>query len=151
WTLFNLGVLLTATEPQEAAGAYRRAIAIGREYPDRLPKYRADLGDCYSKLALVLCGIRRPDDAAALVGDCDKYRDVEGFWSLRRPGILGGSIRPDPPKAEQHAKAAVAKLRLAVEHGLADVGAIEKDPVFEPIRNRDDFRAVIGQLKTTKK
>src|SRR5262249_25749716 len=151
WTLFNLGVLLTESEPQEAAGAYRRAIAIGHNYPDRIPKYRADLGDCYSKLAIVLCEIKRPDEAAGLVKDCDKYRDVEGFWSFRSAGILCQCMKADRAKAEQHAKDAVAKLRLAIEHGLADVAQIEKEPAFEPIRNRDDFRAVIGQLKTTKK
>ena len=52
----------------------------------------------------------------------------------------------DQARRQRYADGAVAALRQAAERGIQDREMIEKDPDFDSIRQRDDYRRLIRDL-----
>ncbi|MFL5340533.1 MAG: protein kinase domain-containing protein [Gemmataceae bacterium] len=146
----------------EALAAFRQSIACGRVAADKAPgqePYRRTLGDPYVGLAGLLRKLGRPAEAAAaslerarlLPNDPDELYDVARELALCVP--LVGRGRPALTDAEQTerrrlADQAVEYLRQAIQHGYADAKPLENDSCWAPLRSREDFRLLVGQLKS---
>ena len=66
----------------------------------------------------------------------------------------GGLVLTVPkPFSEHHASGgeAIALARAAVAKGLADATPLLTDPDFDPVRDRDEFRLLLDELKGRKK
>jgi hypothetical protein len=61
-------------------------------------------------------------------------------------GIAAGKVQ-DARLAEQYATRAVALLRRAVEGGYKDLDHVKKDPRFDALRQRDDFKKLLEDLQ----
>jgi tetratricopeptide (TPR) repeat protein len=65
--------------------------------------------------------------------------------------IVGNAADPLPPadqaRRERFAEAAVAALREAVRGGYHSVPMVESDPDFDAIREREDFKALMAELR----
>ena len=48
--------------------------------------------------------------------------------------------------ARSYADRALASLQAAVRHGFKDGGRVKEEPAFDPLRPRDDFRALLRDL-----
>jgi tetratricopeptide (TPR) repeat protein len=75
-----------------------------------------------------------PGDAAELyAGACELARAAD---------VVG----PGKAERDQYLTESVAALRKAVAAGFRDAGKLRGDPALEPLRKRDDFRAVLVEV-----
>jgi serine/threonine protein kinase/formylglycine-generating enzyme required for sulfatase activity len=61
--------------------------------------------------------------------------------------ISQAAARKDPAQANRYREHAVALLRQAVAHGYSDYAHLRSDSDFEPIRQGENFQALLEQLK----
>jgi tetratricopeptide (TPR) repeat protein/serine/threonine protein kinase len=54
----------------------------------------------------------------------------------------------DPQEQAQFANQALATLRQAIEGGYRDVNLLKTDKLFDPLRERDEFRRLLASLET---
>ncbi len=101
----------------------------------------------------------RPDEALAAgraarnaTRDPDRLVEVAAELGLCSREVLGDG----PPCAERLAAArpcadeAMIALRKAVANGYRDAGRLRKDEAFDPLRGREDFRALLRQAETVR-
>jgi tetratricopeptide (TPR) repeat protein len=66
--------------------------------------------------------------------------------------IVGKAADPLPPadqaRSERFAEAAIAALREAIRGGHHNALMVESDPDFDAIREREDFKALLAEMKT---
>jgi serine/threonine protein kinase len=121
----------------------------------RHPTYRFFFRNNRQRLAETLLALK--DHAAAadaadqfLKAATDPPRDA-----YRSACFLAGCARlaeaDRPELARGYADRAVAALRQAVANGYKDVGELKKDRDLDPLRTRDDFRTLLGELESRKK
>jgi hypothetical protein len=48
--------------------------------------------------------------------------------------------------ARTYADRAVDALHIAVRNGFRDAKSLESDPIYEPLRSRDDFRRLVEEI-----
>jgi eukaryotic-like serine/threonine-protein kinase len=159
--LHNSGnVLVELGRPAEAVRAYRQAIEHTSRLAAAQPQMknpRRALRGSYRDLAGTLRALGRPAEAAAALFE------QPGLWD-DDPGALydlacglalcipeapkDGSVPTPEQRAERqrYADRAMDALRRAVAAGFRDASHMIKDPDLRPLRDREDFRALVGEL-----
>jgi serine/threonine-protein kinase len=96
----------------------------------------------------------RPADAAESVAklrDLDPRNPENLYQAARCYGLCLAAVRQQ--KREQalvqvaYAESAMESLRKAVEHGYKDLAQIKLNKDLDPLRDRDDFKALLAQLE----
>ena len=111
---------------------------------------RVELSDAYLKLGEAQRNIGRPADAAATAleraklwpGDFHELYNVACELALCVP-LVGEHDN----QRKQYADQAMAWLRTSVLLGNNDVAHIHKDTDLDPVRDRDDYKALIRRLE----
>src|SRR5262249_45275541 len=75
--------------------------------------------------------------AACLLAGCVRLAEKDERLSVERR----------PELADSYAERAVGSLRQAVAKGYKDLEALKKQPDLEPLRSREDFKAVAAALE----
>jgi tetratricopeptide (TPR) repeat protein len=76
--------------------------------------------------------------------DAGTLYDAARVYSLAAGGSGG-----DNTQAEKHAARAVALLRRAVQEGYENVAQLKQDTDLDPLRQQEDFQAVLAELEKT--
>jgi tetratricopeptide (TPR) repeat protein len=137
--------------------AISRAQAALRPNPLQ-PDYRQSLGDDYRELAEALVQMGNHAEAAKAVDEAERL--APSRWQKHEhAGRLLARCAPLAEKddrlpetqrralAQQYAGRAVALLTAAVAKGYQDANALRKEAVFEPLRGRADFQALLRKLE----
>jgi serine/threonine-protein kinase len=150
--------------PTEAIPYYRRAIELYERLVRQNPEVRTyplQLGYAYCYLGQVLDKAGRKPDAAdmsrkalAVFERVDEQR-LANWYDLACVRCLSSDLvrsgAADQAAAERSgrlADRAMEALRQAVAGGYRDFAYIEKDTDLDILRSRDDYRALIAELKT---
>jgi len=146
--------------PAEAARLLEEAVTYQKSArlidPDN-PRYRQFLRNHYSNLAETLIQLRKHDEAARVAAEIpilhpDRLQElVQPAYFLARCAALAakdGELPEEKRKevVNRYGERAVGLLRQAADKGWKNVAAL-KDPVFEPLRSRDDFQKLVAELK----
>jgi len=76
-------------------------------------------------------------------------RDAASVYAVAATAALQDLKRPESDRAAlayRYIAAGVASLRRAVENGYADLANLDQDKDLEPLRPRDDFKALLAEL-----
>jgi serine/threonine-protein kinase len=150
------GLLLDAGAVGEAAASLEHALAVIdeaiRSKPGRLNyrRLRAEILGHQARLALDR-GDRgtagRMARDALQITEALAREDAAYLYDLARAHALAArldSLDPDRKSAgEAHAKSAIDALRRALATGFDDRDRLRVAPALQPIRDRDDFRALL--------
>jgi WD40 repeat protein/serine/threonine protein kinase/tetratricopeptide (TPR) repeat protein len=137
----------------KAIGVLNRAITVRRAAFERTPgllEAREALGTSYRELADVQRALGKPAEAAATLLEIRKLwpghavRLHEIARALASCVPLKGPDEKNPGAADQ----AMAALQEAVRAGLGNSPEVMNDPAFEPLRTRDDFKALVKHVDT---
>jgi tetratricopeptide (TPR) repeat protein len=66
-------------------------------------------------------------------------------------GIAVEAVKSDPMRAEACAKRAIELLRQAVAAGFDDAAFLQRDPDFEPVRQRPEYLQIVEELESRAK
>jgi serine/threonine protein kinase len=156
----SAGVLADLGQTAEAVRTYRQAIEqtsrVAAAGP-QLKNPRRALRSSYRDLAGALRTLGRPAEAAAALFEHPGLwdDDADALYNLACGLAL---CIPDPPKdgseptpeqqaeRQKYANRAMTALRRAVAAGFRDASHILKDADLRPLRDRDDFRTLVGDL-----
>jgi hypothetical protein len=141
--------------------ACERSLAVREPLVDahpEIPWYRACLGEAYLRLGQVQVDMRNLGEAAAAwKRACAHYGAIKSLNSEHTflmaccyAGLAGmagraGSGVPDAEGAE-HAHKAMSLLRQAVKMGYLTPNTYRTESALDPLRNRDDFQALLMDL-----
>jgi serine/threonine-protein kinase len=158
------GVLVRQKRFAEALNAMDAAMAIRQKLAEADPKNRVytnylGLSHANRGWALVRSGsadggskgaadLRRGLELLAKIPDLSPETRIGRSWALALLAGLGADAKSGVTTAEAAAFAdqAVAALRDAIEAGWNDPDEL-KEPDFDPIRGRDDFKKVLAELE----
>jgi serine/threonine-protein kinase len=157
----NLGNLLLAEErPAEAQTLLEKATANARSalVGDTPAEARDLLIDAVSGLGRSLLALGRFGRTGELAADLGRtlpgepLARVEAARLLTRSLVMASADTTLPeerrlPLTRALGDRAVAQLRVAAESGLSDFEKIQTEPVFDPLRERDDFRALLADVR----
>jgi serine/threonine-protein kinase len=162
-TMINLGLAaLRLKGPDEARAVLRAGIASLQQGIERSPQTAGELRNLmnseYVNLSAAERSAGRPDDAVAVtlerLARCAPEADelYRGALELAATLPLYGRGKAEPPPAERAARdrcadLAVEALRRAAAAGFRDLDRLNRDREFDPLRQRQDFRAVIDGLQ----
>jgi serine/threonine-protein kinase len=146
--------------PAEARAACDRAIAI-RE--GQIKEHPADASVAQGLAESQLRSGHVRAAAGDLVGAAAAWRRAAALYAAHPPvgeaailracchgalaglaGKQGGGVAP--AEARSQADEAMAVLRRAIDGGYRDFGLIRVEPGIDPLRSRDDFRRLMGDL-----
>jgi len=85
-------------------------------------------------------------------GRSDSYVTAAKCLALAMPlAAADDRLSPDIRRetAERYARASIEMLRKAVAHGFSNANELKRLPVFEPLRQRPEFRRIIQDLEDT--
>ena len=166
-TTCDLGLaLFKGNRFDEARDVLRIGAVSLREGLERSPQGAAGLrwllNAVYVNLSLVERGAGRPDDAAAVTAERLKACADDGDELYRGaleyadavPLYGRGQTELSPEEQagrERCAGLAVEALRQAAAKGFHDTERFRKDHEFDPLRGRDDFRAVVAEVEKNAK
>jgi serine/threonine-protein kinase len=148
-------------EPEQAIRFLQEAIEHQRKACAREPKSAANryaLAEQYLKLAEIQRLRRRPNEAATSAQEagqryCDK---PEGLYQVavelaRCTSCVGEgrtTLSPEQQAERQrHARHTLQALKAAITMGYRDGDALRKEPAFEPLRDREEFRQLLSSCK----
>jgi serine/threonine-protein kinase len=164
-TAYRLGqVRLGQRRLADAALAFSQAIVHDKSAFARVPQFgqfRRDLSDDYHALAETRRFQHRAAEAVAAAREClplwadnpaELYQVAREFARcLTRPTRNHAPMSEGPkttwsadPKAL--AEETIQVLKKAVTAGFGDLSRLVNDPSFDPLRHRDDFRAILLQI-----
>jgi eukaryotic-like serine/threonine-protein kinase len=159
--LHNTGnILVKAGRPAEGVMAFRQAIEHTRHITAANPKSRNPLrllGHHYLAMAGAHRALGQPAEAAATLlehrelyeGDPEELYNLACGLALCIPAVGQGRAELTPEQRaerEKYGDQAVDVLRRAVAAGFRRASHMIKDTDLRPIRDRDDFRALVGDL-----
>jgi serine/threonine-protein kinase len=157
----NLGVTLAEVgRYADGAGAVRRAIAQQRRNVADFPKEitcKLALAGNYRALAFVFNLERRPAEAMAALEEARKAGAGHAAvlyliaCDLARTATMVGKVNSGLTPIEQAERKktcdlAMEVLRQAVAAGYRDRSQLDKNPDLAPVRQRDDFKALLAAL-----
>lgn len=161
-TTCDLGLaLFKGNRLDEARDVLRAGIASMREGLERSPQGAGELrwllNADYLNLSLVERGAGQPDAALAVTAERLKTFDdgdelYRGALEYAAAMPLYGRDKAAPSPEEQTGREhcaglAVEALRRAAAKGFHDRDRLSKDHEFDPLRGRDDFRAVVADVE----
>jgi tetratricopeptide (TPR) repeat protein/tRNA A-37 threonylcarbamoyl transferase component Bud32 len=165
WTERLIGQLYhkRTNRPTKAIPYYRRAIELcerlARENPE-VKSYPLTLAYSYCRLGEVLNEVGHGDDAREMSQkalalfervDHEQLASMYDIACLR--SLSSQLVRWSKPVEEVHERSrrledrAMEALRKAVDSGFHSLFWIEKDPDLDALRSRDDFKALVAELK----
>jgi serine/threonine-protein kinase len=127
----------------------------------RDPFYRAVLRDCRQELAATLLDLGEHAGAAEAAADLarvaadpagDAYK-AAGFFARCVPLAGKDAKLPEAQRkelAQSYGDRALEALRQALAKGYKDAAHMKKDPDLDPLRGRDDFKKLLGELEAAK-
>jgi hypothetical protein len=62
-----------------------------------------------------------------------------------KPTNQGGDA--DQPQQQPYVAASIECLRLAIDQGYKDIGALERDPDLDPVRGNAEFQKLLQSVK----
>jgi tetratricopeptide (TPR) repeat protein len=157
----NIGdALLALGRPADAVPAFQQAIEQKRRVLEERPASKIhlrSLGNHYLDFAQAKLALGQPAVAAATLWEHREIwdNDPEGLYKLACglaqcvPIVAKGQAQPTPEQRAQrqeYADRAMDALRRAVAAGFHDLAHIAKDASLGPLRTRDDFGALVGDL-----
>jgi tetratricopeptide (TPR) repeat protein len=154
-TLDNLASLVsrqgdTAKARQLLDEALTHHQAARQSNPDQ-PLYRLFLRNHYSTLANVQLRAKAHAEAAAAVAEMLRLKSDGPDDCFRAAVLLSRCAalaqKDSPSLAQKYGGEAVGLLREAIKLGLADTEPIKTAAEFNPLRSRDDFKQLLGELK----
>jgi tetratricopeptide (TPR) repeat protein/tRNA A-37 threonylcarbamoyl transferase component Bud32 len=118
-------------------------------------EFKAPLRRQYAALAAVLLEMGEPQKAAAAAEQLVGLAPDDGATLVQAASLLTRCIplvdrfkaNVSATLADDCGRRAVELLRSATDHGESLPANIETDPEYEPLRNRQDFRAVADGLR----
>jgi eukaryotic-like serine/threonine-protein kinase len=141
--LNDLGRARAADDRRRAVKMYQRAIAIQckalADNPRMTPYWRS-LGESYHNLASV------ERDPEALEEDCALYYEVACHLASCFAAVRNVQDELTPACRSESSRCAdwaMDALRTAMAIGLLDMKRIQEDERLDPLRSRDDFRALL--------
>ena len=162
-TTCDLGLALCSGKRfDEARDVLRAGIASMREGLERSPQAAAGLrwllNANYVNLSLVERSADRPDASLDVTAERLKTFGDDGDelyrgaleYAAAMPLYGGDKAAPSPEEQagrERCAGLAVETLRRALANGFHERDRLNKDHEFDPLRGRDDFRAVVADLE----
>jgi serine/threonine protein kinase len=132
----------------QAALSANAGAPIARRF---LRETQRSLATCYLELGDHARLAATADDLARLgFAPADDTYDAAGM--LSSCAILAGkdtglSAAKSKELARSYSERALTLLRQAVERGFKDAARMKKDPHFEPLRERSEFRKLLGELE----
>ena len=152
--------LVALGRPAEARAACDRAIAF-RE--GRFKEHPADASFAQGLAESLLRSGHARAAAGDLAGAAADWRRAAALYAAHPPGgeqailracchgaLAGLAGQPGggvpPAEARSQADEAMAVLRRAIDGGYRDFGLIRVEPGLDPLRSRDDFRRLMGDL-----
>jgi serine/threonine protein kinase/WD40 repeat protein len=152
--LRNLGQLEEALRRQREA-AERQEAALGM-WP-KSPVVRRLCGNHHAQISFTLLMLGRLAEAANSARVSRRYAgdNPDGLYRAARllAGCAGRVKRKPAPwavgliQARAYGSEAIGLARLAVQNGLADAKTLLAAPDFNPVRDRDEFRALVAELE----
>jgi serine/threonine protein kinase/WD40 repeat protein/tetratricopeptide (TPR) repeat protein len=135
--------------------ARRQMVALGMRPKD--PVIRDLCRNHQANLAITLLRMGRHADAADASRELPRLAPDDPAVFLQAARLLAGCVRraernPSSPfavglvLARGYGDEAVALARAAIAKGLADATSRLSDPDFDPVRDRDEFRRLLGEL-----
>src|SRR5262249_5314545 len=123
------------------------------------PEYRTAISYAYWTLTAILLDRKDHRAAARTVAD---YLQIEpnGFEeSAEAAGFLCRCAQltnqdPTVPNSQRdsmartYADQAMAALHTAVRYGFREAKHLKEDPIYDPIRSRDDFQRLVREIET---
>jgi eukaryotic-like serine/threonine-protein kinase len=164
-TLNNLAMgLLSRKDPGEAARLLEEAVTYQKAALKLDPenaRFRQFLRNHYSNLAKALVQLGEHRQAARTAAELPGLYPDDWQEYVRAAGLLAqcaalaekdADLPEDKRKefAKGYGDKALALLRQAADKGWKDAAAL-KDPLFEPLRDRDDFRKLAREMETKSK
>jgi serine/threonine protein kinase len=161
-TLLSLGKLAGARgDLAEVRRLRERAIAAHGATVALAPKndeYRRHVRDTSADFIEVLIGLREHDDASNAIAEFVALSPGSGPDCFRAASFLARCVSlaasdkqlPDAKRSEtvaHYADRAMELLRESLKTGHRDAGALSKDPSFEALRLRAEWRALLAQLR----
>jgi len=151
---------------EQAVAHHLAALKLSPGHPVYLGVLRGD----YELLVEILIPLGKQAEVAkaadkaiaALADQWQSYHHIARLWARFIPTLQKESKLSDPERkdlARSYADRAVEMLRQAVERGLrqaielgqCDVKMLEDDKDFDTIREREDFKRLVGELKIRSK
>ena len=147
-TLYRLGNLADLEKKTDEAG---------REYEASL-KIREDLAKVsenndrrQTELMLALAHAGQPGRALELADRFSVGPNVDREQRIFLASCYAQVARATPPEKAEQVQTALVKavdaVRTAVREGFRDRVYLETEPDLEPIRNRDDFKQILGEIR----
>jgi tetratricopeptide (TPR) repeat protein len=158
WDLMGQGERLRdERRPEEALAPYERALevwdGIVRDRPS-VPFFRAEMAATLAAMAAIHQKAGRHREARDLWRQALDLNvppgdgDTRVAFNMSRVYALGNAI--DRDLAEDWADRALAALREALASGYRDRRQIRENPDLDPLRDRPDFKALLGSLTASK-
>jgi tetratricopeptide (TPR) repeat protein len=157
--LRNLGQLDEAAQRLREA-AERQATALGARPKDSV--FRDLCCNHHAQLATTLLRMGRHEEAASAARELPRLAHDNPGVLLRAARLLAecaavAKRNPGPPwgvkliQSRAYGGEAIALARQAVANGLTGATALLAKPDFDPVRDRDEFRALINELRSLEK
>src|SRR5262249_6968645 len=155
----DLGQLEEAVERFREAARWQ-GVALGLR--PKSPVVRKLFCNHQAQLATTLLRLGRHADAADAARTLPRLDPDDPAVLLRAARLLAGCVavagrNPGPPwgigfvRARGYGGEAIALTRAAVARGLKDTAPLRSDRDFDPVRGRDEFRALLDELTARKK
>jgi tetratricopeptide (TPR) repeat protein len=142
---------LALAKPAEARAAARQAIEHSRLALDRAPRvtdYRKTLtANCgtLSEAERRLGHTRAAADALGAIVELWPDDPRELYQTAANLARLGGSAGNDADERRRCLDRSVELLRRALDRGWRDTKRLQEDRSLDPLRDREDFRALVEQ------
>jgi serine/threonine protein kinase/tetratricopeptide (TPR) repeat protein len=160
----NLGdVLRDLGKPAEAEEEVRKALAIAEklaaEFP-KVPEYRDNLALNYNSLAASLTDHGKRAEAETEFRKAlaihkrlaDEFPDAPVYRQHLAATLYNFAVHAinsakEPEKKQEHGDRAMDFLRQAVKAGLTDAELNAANPALNPLRDHEDFKKLVEELK----
>jgi tetratricopeptide (TPR) repeat protein len=153
---FSLNLLLRFAVLVEARNYFKKAADSQRAAwkATKNPDYRKELLMSYESLADAELKLGNINQAAAAAEELPQISPDDSDQYVRAAELLSGcvslaSMAKREDLVERYGSRAVHSLQQAVEKGFKNVEEIKTNPLYYPLRERDDFKKLLRYLENT--
>jgi tetratricopeptide (TPR) repeat protein/tRNA A-37 threonylcarbamoyl transferase component Bud32 len=146
--LYRLGNLADVEKkPSEAKRMYEASLTIREE----LARISENNDRRQTELMLALAHTGQTARASELADRFSSGPNLDREQRIYLAACYAQVARSTPPEKAEQVQTALVKsvesVRLAVRDGFQDRVYLETEPDLEPIRNRDDFKQIVGMIR----